>query len=158
MKLTVAPLLALFALAPAFAQHGPPPGGPGGFGGPGGPGGHGRGPGPGPVEFALRAIDLTDAQKAQIDTLMKARHAAAEANRDAAMEAHRAPAEQVQATTFDEAAIRGKAAAAAVFEADRVVADAALLRDVRAVLTDAQRVKFNALLQPPTPPGPPPGK
>ncbi len=150
MKLTVAPLLALLALSPALAQQGPPPGG---------PGGHGRGPGgAGPIEFALRAIDLTEAQKTQVDTLMKARHAAAEASRDAAMEAHRALAEQVQATTFDEAAIRGKAAASAVFEADRCVADAALLRDVRALLTDAQRVKFNALLQPPAPPGPPPGR
>jgi Spy/CpxP family protein refolding chaperone len=121
-------LLMLLAIVPASAQQGPPPGGPP----------PPQGAGPVPLEFVLRAIDLTPAQRAQIEPLMRARHEAADAARPAAEAAGRALAEQVQDGTFD--------------EADRAVADAALLRDIRALLTPAQREKFDRLLGPPPPP------
>jgi Spy/CpxP family protein refolding chaperone len=135
-------LLMLLAIVPASAQQGPPPGGPP----------PPQGAGPVPLEFVLRAIDLTPAQRAQIEPLMRARHEAADAARPAAEAAGRALAEQVQDGTFDEEAIRAAAAEVAAFEADRAVADAALLRDIRALLTPAQREKFDRLLGPPPPP------
>ena len=47
----------------------------------------------------------------------------------------------------------GQAAAdVAAFHADRAVAGAALLRDIRALLTPMQREKFYRLLSPPPPP------
>ena len=127
-------LLMLLAIVPVWAQQGPPP------------------PGSMPLEFVLRAIDLTPAQRAQIEPLMRARHEVADAARPAAEAAGHALAEQVQAGTFDEEAIRAAAADVAALETDRVVADAALLRDIRAFLTPAQREKFDRLLGPPPPP------
>ena len=119
--------------APVFAQQGPPP------------------PGPGPMHlaFVLQAIDLTPEQDAKVDPLMRARHEAADASRPAAEAAGRALADQIQNGTFDEAAIRAKAAAVAAIDADRLVADAALLHDVRAILTPEQRAKFDRLQGPP---------
>jgi Spy/CpxP family protein refolding chaperone len=102
--------------------------------------------------FVLRALDLTPEQSDSIDPLMKARRDAAEAARPAVEAARRALADQVRDETFDEAAIRAKAAALASFDADRAVADAALLRDIRAVLTPAQREKLDRLLAEPPPP------
>jgi Spy/CpxP family protein refolding chaperone len=104
-----------------------------------------------PLEFVLRAIDLTSEQSVQIDPLLKARRDAADAARPAAETAGRALADQVRADTFDEEAIRAKAAAVAAFDADRVVADAALLRDIRAALIPEQLEKFDRLLAPPPP-------
>jgi len=128
--------LMVLALAPVAAQQGPPP------------------PGALPLDFVLRAIDLTAEQRAQVDPLMRARHETADAARPALEAAGRALMDQVQAGTFDEAAIRAKAADVAAFDADRVVADAALLHDLRALLTPAQREKFDRLLGPPPPPPP----
>ena len=132
-------LLMLLAIVPVWAQQGPPPAGPPPL----------QGAGPMPLEFVLRAIDLTPAQRAQIEPLMRARHEAADAARPAAEAAGHALAEQVQAATFDEDTIRAAAADVAAFDADRVVADAALLRDIRASLTPAQREKLDRLLEPP---------
>jgi Spy/CpxP family protein refolding chaperone len=141
---TVLALLALAILPVLAQQEQPPPGPP-----------PPRGPYLMPLEFVLRTIDLTPEQSAQIDPLMKARRDAADAARPAAEAAARSLAEQVRAGTFDEAAIRGKAAAVAPFDADRAVADAALLRDIRAVLSPEQLEKFDRLLEPP--PLPPAG-
>ena len=141
MALIAVTLMAL-AIVPVSAQQGAPPPGP-----PPPPGA-----GPMPLGFVLRAIDLTPAQHAQIEPLMRARHDAVEEARPAAEAAGRALMDQVQAGTFDEEAIRAAAADVAALETDRVVADAALLRDIRAFLTPAQREKFDRLLGPPPPP------
>jgi len=143
----IAITLMVLTIVPVSAQQGAPPAGP-----PPPPGA-----GPMPLEFVLRAIDLMPAQRAQIDPFMRARHEAADAVRPALEAAGRALMDQVQAGTFDEEAIRAKAAAVAAFDADRVVADAALLREIRALLTPAQREKFDRLLGPPPPPLPPSG-
>ena len=127
--------LAIVALAaaPVSAEQGPPP----------------PGPGPAHLAFVLQAIDLTPEQDSQIDPLMRARHQAADASRPAAKATGRALADQIRNGSFDEAAIRAKAAALAALDADRLVADAALLRDVRAILTPEQRAEFDRLLRPP---------
>ena len=131
-RMALMPLLSmLFAIVPVWAQQGPPP------------------PGPVPVEFVLRAIDLTPAQRAQIEPLMRARHEAAEAAHPSAEAAGRALAEQVQAATFGEEAIRAAAADVAAFDADRLVADAALLRDIGVLIAPGQREKLDRLLMPP---------
>jgi len=96
--------------------------------------------------LALRALEFTPEQSAQIDPLLRAHRDAAEAARSATEAARRALADQVGADAFDEAAIRAKAAAVATFDADRAVADAALLRDVRALLTAEQREELDRQL------------
>lgn len=114
-------------------------------------------PGPclGNLHFIIRALDLSSEQADQIDQLLKARQEAAMAVREGADAARRALDEQIRATVFDETAIRSLAASAAVFDADRAVADAALLRDIRALLTEEQLAKFAELLAPPSPPSHP---
>ena len=130
LALTAATMLTI-AIVPVQAQQGTPP------------------PGPMPLEFVLRAIDLSPAQHTQIGPLMRARQDEAEAAHPSAEAAGRALADQVRAGTFDEEAIRAAAADVAAFDADRVVADAALLRDIRALLAPAQREKLERLLLPP---------
>ena len=129
---TLAALLAL-AISPAVAQPGPHEGPP---------------PEPGPRHLALvlSAVDLSPEQEARIDALMKERHDGAASNREAADAARRALGDQIRSETFDEAAIRAKAAAVAPFAADRAVAEASLLRDVRQVLTTEQRETFDRIL------------
>jgi len=130
-----ATLAALFALAisPVLAQPGPPDGPP-------------PEPGPRHLALALRAVDLSFEQEARIEALMTARHEVAASIREAADKARRALGDQVRSETFDEAAIRAKAAALAPFAADRAVAEALLLRDVRQVLTADQRATFDRVL------------
>jgi Spy/CpxP family protein refolding chaperone len=144
-RLVVAAFALLLCVAfPVLAQPHPP----------GGP--HG-GPGPMHLEGVLRALDLTTAQSTAIDTLMKTRRDAEDALRPTAEAAHEALGDQLRAATLDEAAIRAKAAVVAGLDADRMVADATLLRDVRALLTDTQRQKLDRLLEPPAPPADGPG-
>jgi periplasmic protein CpxP/Spy len=72
MKLTVvASVMALLLCGAAMVAYAQGPGGPGG------PGGHGwGGPGGGAhMGMMLHELDLTDAQKAQVKTIMKATHA-----------------------------------------------------------------------------------
>lgn len=98
------------------------------------------------LEFALRGLNLTNDQATQIDALMTAHREAAEATHTAVDAARRALVDQIQAAVFDEAAIRAKAAAVAALDADRAVAEAALLREVRALLTPEQLTQFNSQL------------
>jgi Spy/CpxP family protein refolding chaperone len=130
-----ATLAALFALAisPILAQPGSPDGPP-------------PEPGPRHLAVALHEVDLSYEQEARIEALMTARHDGAASNRQAADAARRALGDQVRSDTFDEAAIRAKAAALAPFAADRAVAEALLLRDVRRVLTADQRKTFDRVL------------
>lgn len=129
---TLAALVAL-AVPPILAQPGPhdaPP----------------PGPGPRHLAFVLRAVDLSPEQDARIEALMTARHDADASIREAADAARRALGDQVRSEPFDERAIRAKAAALAPFAADRAVAEALLLRDVRQVLTTEQRQTFDRAL------------
>lgn len=137
-------VLVLLALASSSmsSPQGPPPGLP-----------MPPGPGPGHLAFVLEAIDLTPQQEAQIGPLLDARREAGDSSRAATEAALRGLADQIRSATFDEAAIRAKAAALAALEADRAVADAALLRDARSILTTEQRAKFDRLMTPGEGPG-----
>ncbi len=104
------------------------------------------GPPPRPLEMVLESIALSDAQETGIAALLRARRETGESAHAAADEAHRLLAAQVESDTFDEAAIRERAASLAAVEADRFVADAALLRDVRALLTADQREQLDRQL------------
>ena len=100
----------------------------------------------------LQHLDLEDSQQAAVATLLETRHAAMDATRDQAHAAHQALRIAVTSETFDETAIRAAAALVAALDANRAVADAALLRDVRALLTDEQKAALAAeLAHPPVP-------
>src|SRR3954451_18727795 len=99
----------------------PERGGRGGrFGGPGGPMGRGGPMGPGGMlgMMALRQLDLTDAQKETVKGIVDSHADEIKAIGDRARAAHLALEAAVTGTTFDEAAVRTKAADVAVIEAD----------------------------------------
>jgi Spy/CpxP family protein refolding chaperone len=128
-------------------------------GGPMGPpphNGHGSGP---PLERAIQSLDLTGAQEDAIGELLDARRAEMEARRDQAIAAHQALHGAVLAEPFDEGAIRNAAAAVAALISDRALAEARLLNDVRALLTQDQREQLEESLarMPERFHGPPPG-
>ena len=139
------------ALVHAQAQGTPAPqerqAGPGGGpGGPGGPWGHGRmgrrGPG-GPMGAfgLLRGLDLTEEQRAQVRQIMQGHRDEFRAVEQRLQAAHRAQQDAVEATPFDENAVRARAADVAAIQADAVVLRAKVHSDVFAVLTPEQQAK-----------------
>ena len=127
-----------------FAQG---PGGPGGprmrgpaAQGPGMPG-EPRGPrGRGPrVDFGLRGVELTDAQREQVRSIMQSHRAEFETVGRALGEAHRAFAEATRAGTVDEAAIRNQATAVATAMADEAILRSKVRAEVHALLTPEQQ-------------------
>ena len=128
----------------AFAQHGPE--GHGGHRGPHGPGGPGSRGGGHLLEHFSRALDLTDAQKAQIKQLA-----------DASQESNKALFEKLRSLgrpedaaltgTFDEAAVRSAAQARAAAQVELEVAHARLAAQVYNVLTAEQKAKLAELRQ-----------
>ena len=123
----VASLVAVLVLgtAIAFAQSGP--------------GGHGRHePGMGDhLQWVLGNLELTSDQQATVDKLIASQSATAD--REQFMAAKKNLMQRIHAEPMDEQAIRQAAAAVGALEADRAVAEAKLLNDVRAVLTPDQR-------------------
>jgi len=118
------------------------PMGPGGFSGRRGPGGPG---GPGGLVPGLRALDLTEAQRAQVKATMDAHKATADGQRETIAAARKALHAAVTAATFDEATVRQKAADLAAIEADGAVLRAKVYSEVWALLTPAQQAKATAL-------------
>ena len=137
--------------------------GPGGHGGPGGP----RGPhGGNLVEHLSRALDLTDAQKAQVKQI-----------EDSLRESTKSLDAQLQKSGgggpldgfkdgFDEAAVRSAAQARAAVHVELEVAHARAMSQIYALLTAEQKAKLADLRQqfeqhrpgPGGPPPPPPGE
>jgi Spy/CpxP family protein refolding chaperone len=133
---------------------GPHPGGPGG---PGGPHGDGH-----LVEHLTRALNLTDAQKAQVKQI-----------EDSLLESTKSLHEQLAKTGggdgpldafkdgFDEASVRSAAQARAAVHVELEVAHARAMSQVYAILTAEQKAKLAELRQqfeqrrpgPPPPPG-----
>jgi protein CpxP len=111
------------------------PGGPGFRGGPGGPFGMGG--------FALRGLDLTDAQRDQVKAIMESHRDEQKAIGDRMQAARKALHEAIAADTFDEAAIRAKAAEIGAIEADAAVLQAKIKSEVFAILTPEQVKKAN---------------
>src|SRR4029079_14565147 len=129
-----AALAAALAGGSALAIAQPPQGGPG-MRGPGGPPG---GPGGPMMDFGLRAIDLTDAQKEQVRTIMDSHKAEFDQVRTRMRDAQRAFGAATQADTIDEAAIRTQATAVAGVMADVAILRAKVHGEVLQILTAEQ--------------------
>jgi periplasmic protein CpxP/Spy len=113
--------------------------------GPGGPGMRG-GPGGrfGMAGLPLRELDLTDAQREQVKTIMES-HRADQQTIGGRMEAARKALGDAIADPFDEAAIRAKAAEVGAVEADAAVLQARIRGEVFALLTPEQVKKAKEL-------------
>jgi protein CpxP len=131
--------LALAAgVAPSLAAQGPGRGwgrGPGGLGGPGGA----FGPG-----LPLRQLELTDAQRDQVRSIMQGHQEEFRALGDRMRTARKAQHEAVTAESFNEAAVRSASATVAEVEADAAVLRARVHQEVWAVLTPEQKEKAKA--------------
>lgn len=90
----------------------------------------------------LETLSLTAEQQAVIDKIFATHRDAAQSRGGDFMAAQKALADQIHAEPLDEAAIRQAAATIAGFEADRAVAEATILSQVRAQLTPAQRTQL----------------
>jgi Spy/CpxP family protein refolding chaperone len=117
--------------AVSFAQ-GPGPGGRGGPGFRGGP--HGRGPG---ADLGLRGVQLTDAQREQMRSIMQNHRTELESVGKALREAHRAFADAVRAG--DEATIRSSSTAVGTAMADEAILRAKVRAEAQALLTPEQQ-------------------
>lgn len=118
------------------------PMGPGGFMGRRGPGGPG---GPLGLLPGLRALNLSDSQREQLKATMDAHRAAFEQQAGKQRAARKALHDAITAETFDEAAVRQKAADLAVVEADGAVLRAKVHSEAWALLTPEQKQKANEL-------------
>lgn len=129
----------------AVAAHEPGPQGPGvGRRGPGGPGGPGRPGGPGGSMPPLQGLDLTATQREQVKVTFDSHKAEFDAQREKGRAARQALHAAVTAATFDESAIRQKAADLALVEADGAVLRGKVHSEVWALLTPEQQAKATA--------------
>jgi protein CpxP len=107
-----------------------------GLGGPGGPG----------LAFmALRRLDLTDAQKAQVKTIIESHQDEARALADRGRKARLALQTAITGETFDEATVRLKAADVAAVDADAAVAQARGFSEVYQILTSEQQARLKEM-------------
>lgn len=122
---------------------------------PPGRGGWGLGPGPGRgmmgpggpfgLGFALGRLDVTDAQRQQIRTIVQSHRQEFQALAERRRTAQHALQAAITADPLDEAAIRSASAALAEVQADDAVLRAKVHREVFAVLTPEQQAKAKAL-------------
>jgi protein CpxP len=125
------------------AGQGPGPGfGRGMRGGPGGPGPGGLG---GDILRGLGRLDLTDAQREQVRTILQQHRAEFEALRERGQPAREALGQAIQAEPVDEALIRERHAAVAAVEADGAVLAANVRAEVFQILTPEQQQKARDL-------------
>lgn len=103
-----------------------------GPGGPGGPGGRGAG-------IALRALDLTEAQREQVRQLTEQHREQTRALAERVRAAGEAQREAMEATSFNEQNIRVTAQAFAEVQTDMAVQEARLRSDIYALLTPDQQ-------------------
>jgi protein CpxP len=89
----------------------------------------------------LRQLDLTDEQRAQVRQVMASHRDELRAIGQKLRAAHRAQAEAVTASQFDEQAVRTRAAELAAISADAAVLRARVHSEVFAVLTPDQQAK-----------------
>jgi protein CpxP len=140
----VALAAALMMTVAAFAQH--EPGGPGGHHGPGGPEGHGGPGGPGRLlEHFSQALNLTDAQKAQVKQLEESFKESTKGLHEQLAKAEGGPFEALKDGAFDEAAYRAAAQARANLHVELEVAHAKFFSQVYALLTAEQKAKLAEL-------------
>jgi Spy/CpxP family protein refolding chaperone len=94
------------------------------------------------LQGVLESLNLTSDQQAAIDKVVAAHRDNAGAGMRDVMAAKRTLADRIHADTLDETSIRQAAAVVAGFEADRAVADAKMLNEIRAQLTAGQRTQL----------------
>lgn len=125
-----------------LAAQGPGPGGPR-RGGPGFGPGQGRG---GPqAGLALRALDLTDAQREQVEQLMQQHRQQTRALVERAHAAEEAQRQAMEAPSFNEQQIRAAAQALAEVQTDLAVQQARLRSDIYALLTSEQQQRLQQM-------------
>ena len=115
---------------------------------------HGHG-GPGPMgmmggddsRFLERALDLTDAQKAQVKALHEAQHATMQPIHQQLMAAYKAIEEASSNGNFDEAKIRKIVADNQAAFTQAIVAQAKMKSDFYRILTPEQQAKLATLRQ-----------
>ena len=141
--LVAAGLVAALAGGTAVAIAQPPQGGGPGIGGPGrGPRGGGpRGFG-GPMgDLGLRGVDLTDAQKEQLRSIMESHKQEFEQVGAKLREAHQGLAAAVDGPSVDESAIRARSTTLATALADEAILRAKVRVEVQGILTAEQLQK-----------------
>lgn len=102
-------------------------------------------PGPFPP-FVVRALDLSEAQKGQIEAIMKEARDKEHAQRVESEALHEKMRQAERAESFDETAVRGVANALAALDAERLVARVKTHFRILAVLTPAQRTLAERML------------
>lgn len=110
------------------------PGGPGGHFGPGGPGGPGGLLGP-----MLRRLNLTDAQREQVKSVVDSHRDDMKALADRGFSARTALQAAIAAEQFDEGAVRARSADVAAVDADMAVLQARIHGEVWRLLTPEQQ-------------------
>lgn len=92
-------------------------------------------------------LDLTDAQRDEIRSLVMQHHEANQGRIEQLQQARLALFDRVHAETLDESAIRDAYAAVSASAADLSVARAALLQQIRRTLTPEQRAEASRLME-----------
>jgi len=124
-----------------FAQGGPGRGaGPFGPGGPGGPGGRGFAAG-----FALGQLDLSDAQKQQVQSIVQRHREQSRPTLERLQQAMQAQRAAINAVPVNESAVRSAAANFAAVQADMAVDEARMHADIFGILTVEQQEKAKQL-------------
>jgi Spy/CpxP family protein refolding chaperone len=145
--LVVGAVLIALGLASVYVSAQNTSGGPGPF--MGRRGGPGRG-GPmgmlGPLgPMVMGRLNLTDAQREQVRSVVQAHRDEIKAVGDRAFEAHRALEAVISADTVDESAIRARSADVATVEADMAVMRAQIRAEVWQLLTPEQQQQAKTL-------------
>lgn len=109
--------------------RGPRGGGPGGLGGPGGIAG-------------LRSVNLTEAQRTEVRTIVESHKTERDQVGRKLREAHRALAEATRGDTFDEAAVRARSAEVGAAIADDAIFRARVRAEIVGILTAQQKQKL----------------
>jgi protein CpxP len=102
------------------------------------PGHRRQGPGP-RMDFGLRGVELTEAQREQVRAIMESNRDELRTATTALRDAHRALAEASRGTSIDEAAIRARSTAVATAMADEAILRAKIRAEVHNLLTAEQQ-------------------
>jgi len=123
---------------PGMGRRGGPGGGPFGPGGPGGPGGM-FGP------MLMQRLNLTEAQREQVKSVLDSHRDEMKALADRSFAARRGVQAAVTAEQFDESAVRARSAEVAAVDADMAVLQARVHAEVWRLLTPEQQKEAAAL-------------
>jgi len=101
----------------------------------------------GPRMPFLSQLNLSEDQKTQVKAIFDEEHAKIAPLAEKSMQTRHALGEAIHAPTFDESAVRGAAAQAAIVESDLAVERARLASRIRGVLTPDQQKQMDTLRQ-----------